>query len=69
MAAHLGAMVMRGGGVGAAGIVLSMSLNGASTSFANPLTGGAGLIGSLGSTVWGQELSAMFQALPRGMVL
>lgn len=69
LAAHFGVTYARGGGVGATGIVLSASLGGASVSYANPLTMQAGLLGDLGSSLWGQRFQMLLDGLVTAMVI
>jgi hypothetical protein len=69
LAAHLGAITLRGGGAGGAGPVLSESAGSVSRSYANTLMMQAGM-GIYGATVWGQQYATLRAAcFSGGMVL
>ena len=67
-AAHLGALELRGGGVGfTTGLVTSESLGPASRSYAQPPSTLASTYG-FDNTIWGQQLSFLMRSYPWIMV-
>jgi hypothetical protein len=65
-AAHLGALHLRGGGLGASGIVVSESLGDASRSYSPPPTGSGD--DHLGLTVWGQHFRLLMKSFIKVLV-
>lgn len=69
LAAHMGALTLRGGGGASSGIVTSESAGGVSRSYAPP-TMGRTTIGNFGVTIWGQQYQGLTRAvLGGGMVI
>lgn len=67
LAAHFGALNLRGGGSGGVGPVQSESAGSVSRSYAT--TSVAGASGALGSTVWGQQYQTLARACLGGGVV
>lgn len=65
LAAHLGAITLRGGGAGGVGPVLSESAGAVSRSYANTLMMQQGMA-AYGATVWGQQYVTLRDAVFSG---
>lgn len=61
LAAHVGALVLRGGGAAGVGPVTSQTMGPASKSYATPMLLAA--LGDLGATVWGQIFARLRTSL------